>query len=483
MKKTGLHILVLALMGTIGLACAPQAFAETGTEHPWSVGGTLGWRDLEGDQTIQDAGNLSVHLSYDYSERWTFEGVVQLYPYLSGNTRTDWATGVILNRLEEKTGGPGEGATDTMAVGLSLECLYHLTRWKRIDPYFVVGAGFIVYKDDHVGSDAKYDPASGVYTSDKGSYIDPTINAGLGIMYHFNDSWAVRADARSYLRGVGEVDANSLINFGVEYTIGAGYPHDIGITGGLVDSDGDGLTDSEEAKYGTDPQLPDTDNDGLNDYDEVKVYGSDPRNPDTDLDLLKDGEEVHHYKTNPIVADTDKGGVGDGHEVLEDGTNPLNPADDFLLYSLEMEFDTNMAEIKPMYFPKLDAIGKVMVRHPASTCVVEGHADKRKSSAAAYNQKLSERRAKSVVSYLNSTWKISSDRMKAKGYGFSRPVAPNDPATGNPRNRRVDIYVDGAKDIVVAPAADKAADVVTVDNEPPLKERAPKSEAVGPDIK
>lgn len=478
----GFYSIVLALAGTVGFG-GLQSFGETGTEHPWGIGGTFGWRDLEGDETVDDSGNFSVHVSYDYSERWTFEGVLQVYPSLKGNTRTEWATGKVVNRLLEKTGGPGIGVNETWGVGLSLEGLYHLTRWKRVDPYFVAGVGFMIYRDPLIGSDSHYDYITDEYIQGSGgSRFDPTLNAGLGLMYHFNDSWAVRADARIYGK-VGSVQANSLFNVGIEYTLGAGYPHDMAPVGGLVDSDGDGLTDAEEAKYGTDPQDPDTDHDGLNDYDEVKVYGTNPSNPDTDYDMLKDGEEVHHYRTSPLNPDTDKGGVSDGHEVLEDGTDPLNPADDLLLYSLEMEFDTDKADVKPMYFPQLDVIGKVMVRHPASTCVIEGHADKRKSSVAAYNQKLSEKRARAVLAYLNGRWKIGSERMKAKGFGFSRPVAPNDPATGNVKNRRVDIYIDGAKDAAAVPVEDRSAGKVSDTGKTSAKESAPASAASATNVK
>jgi hypothetical protein len=59
-----------------------------------------------------------------------------------------------------------------------------------------------------------------------------------------------------------------------------------------VDSDGDGLTDAEEAKAGTDKLKMDTDGDGLNDYEEVKIYQTDPLNVDTDGDTYKDGAEV-----------------------------------------------------------------------------------------------------------------------------------------------------------------------------------------------
>ena len=68
-----------------------------------------------------------------------------------------------------------------------------------------------------------------------------------------------------------------------------------------VDSDSDGLTDAEEATYGTNPLLADTDGDGLSDYLEVKVYN-----------------------TNPLVADTDGDGYPDGVEV-KSGHNPNGP--------------------------------------------------------------------------------------------------------------------------------------------------------------
>jgi hypothetical protein len=59
-----------------------------------------------------------------------------------------------------------------------------------------------------------------------------------------------------------------------------------------LDSDGDGLTDAEEAQLGTDPLKIDTDGDGLNDREEVKIYMTDPNNVDTDADTYQDGAEV-----------------------------------------------------------------------------------------------------------------------------------------------------------------------------------------------
>ncbi|CAN2042665.1 hypothetical protein GMMP15_80018 [Candidatus Magnetomoraceae bacterium gMMP-15] len=62
--------------------------------------------------------------------------------------------------------------------------------------------------------------------------------------------------------------------------------------GEVVDTDNDGLSDSEEQNLGTDLNDPDSDDDGLNDGDEVNIHGTDPNNSDTDNDGYCDKEEI-----------------------------------------------------------------------------------------------------------------------------------------------------------------------------------------------
>ncbi|MBI2178318.1 MAG: hypothetical protein HYU38_08295 [Candidatus Tectomicrobia bacterium] len=92
-----------------------------------------------------------------------------------------------------------------------------------------------------------------------------------------------------------------------------------------VDSDGDGLTDLEEARvHKTNLNKADTDGDGLSDGEEVRRHRTDPLKFDTDGDLLSDGEEVLLYKTSPLRQDSDGDGYPDGLEVFK-GTDPLDP--------------------------------------------------------------------------------------------------------------------------------------------------------------
>ena len=93
---------------------------------------------------------------------------------------------------------------------------------------------------------------------------------------------------------------------------------------GLADPDSDGLTNVQEQAVGTDPRRADTDGDGLIDGDEDRVYGTDPTRADTDGDGLTDGEEVRLYGTNPLDPDSDGDRLRDGLEVAA-GSHPLDP--------------------------------------------------------------------------------------------------------------------------------------------------------------
>src|SRR5437870_5423757 len=81
---------------------------------------------------------------------------------------------------------------------------------------------------------------------------------------------------------------------------------------GQVDSDGDGIGDSDEIyKYHTDPHKWDSDGDRLNDFDEVFRYRTDANKTDTDGDGISDGDEVLKYQTDPLSWDTDGDGLSD----------------------------------------------------------------------------------------------------------------------------------------------------------------------------
>ncbi|MFK7886562.1 MAG: hypothetical protein AB8G16_06800 [Gammaproteobacteria bacterium] len=120
-----------------------------------------------------------------------------------------------------------------------------------------------------------------------------------------------------------------------------------------ADTDGDGLSDSEEAALGTDPVDSDSDNDGLLDGFEI-ANGFDPLvGGDGDLDSDSDGltnSEEQDAGTNPFAADTDDDGLLDAFEVEFDfnplvaGEGELDSDQDALTNVQEQNLNTNPRE-------------------------------------------------------------------------------------------------------------------------------------------
>lgn len=425
-ELTGRMVLGLMALGLLFGVCSVQdasAQVEEAIEARWYVSPFIGALQFEGDEEVEDGFMLGARIGYDYSEWWSFEGGLYYAPTLDENFRNE--NEKKISRLDEAN--DFSGVHDTSSIGLFADALFHFTRWERLDPYLTLGGAFVFYADDMSSGSS-----------------DTAVRAGGGVMYHFNDEWAARADGRMFIAG-DDTEANATVDAGVVWTWGARVAQDYVAVGGPRDSDGDGLTDEREGQIGTNPHDPDTDKDGLSDGEEVLQYKTNPLDPDTDLDGLTDGfDEVLKYKTDPLDRDTDKGGVSDGHEVIEDKTNPLDRRDDLTMFELYLQFDYDKAVIKPQYFEQLDKIATVLRKKPDSTARIEGHADKTAKSKKKYNVKLSERRARSVLEYLVTRGGIERSRMSSLGYGFARPKVPNDPQDGNSLNRRVEVYIRGA---------------------------------------
>lgn len=280
----------------------------------------------------------------------------------------------------------------------------------------------------------------------------PYINIGVGLARAL--PWK-NLSVRGEVRGV--YDFND--NLGYDPNVNAGGGTDLRFNLGLVyglfgqepvppppaDTDGDGVADPSDQCPNTPPgtavdavgcPLPpaDTDGDGVVDtLDQcpgtpagtvVDARGCPPPapvgNPDLDGDgVLNDADQC---------PDTPQGFKVDGVGCMVEQTVALQ--------SVNFEFgsDALTAEAKAI----LDGIAKSLAAQTAVKVQVTGHTDS--LGPQSYNLTLSQKRAKSVITYLTSVG-VATERLSAEGEGEFSPIASNDTEDGRAKNRRVEFKI------------------------------------------
>jgi outer membrane protein OmpA-like peptidoglycan-associated protein len=105
-----------------------------------------------------------------------------------------------------------------------------------------------------------------------------------------------------------------------------------------------------------------------------------------------------------------------------------------------VNFATGKAELLSSSFKILETTVKGMRKFCAAAVEIEGHTDN--VGGFEYNDKLSQARADAVRNYLVKKG-IAEERVKAAGYGYSRPRASNNTEKGKAENRRIEIRLRG----------------------------------------
>lgn len=101
-------------------------------------------------------------------------------------------------------------------------------------------------------------------------------------------------------------------------------------------------------------------------------------------------------------------------------------------------FDSGKAILKKESYAALNELYDALKMKPAMVIEIAGHTDNIGSKEA--NQLLSEQRALSVRAYLMRKG-IAANRIQAKGYGDTEPVAYNDSSEGRQQNRRTEVRI------------------------------------------
>lgn len=102
-------------------------------------------------------------------------------------------------------------------------------------------------------------------------------------------------------------------------------------------------------------------------------------------------------------------------------------------------FDTDKTNYKRESEPEVEAIGRFMKQNPTVHVEIEGHTDN--VGNATYNQTLSEKRAKFIALELIKIYGIQIERLSWKGYGSTKPCAPNDTPENRAKNRRTQLVI------------------------------------------
>ena len=94
----------------------------------------------------------------------------------------------------------------------------------------------------------------------------------------------------------------------------------------------------------------------------------------------------------------------------------------------------------PGAYTSLDKAAKIMENYPDINVVIEGHAAS--TGRPGFEQTLSQERAETVRGELVKTYGIAPSRIRAVGYGSTKPIADNATSDGRARNRRIEFKVE-----------------------------------------
>lgn len=113
-----------------------------------------------------------------------------------------------------------------------------------------------------------------------------------------------------------------------------------------------------------------------------------------------------------------------------------------LVLSEAILFETGQYQLRAEAQEVLDNVANFIREKTHKDISVEGHTDSRGDKA--YNQRLSEKRAKAVTEALVKRG-VPAKRLRVVGYGMERPVASNETPAGQQKNRRVEIFLLGER--------------------------------------
>ena len=423
MKK----MLLLAVAGMMALASLASA---ANREGQFSVSPVIGGYTYDAGQNIDTTLIYGARAGYNITKHF---GVEALFDYVNSEFKGN-KQDVVMYRY----GG---------------ELLYHFFPDNKLVPYLAVGYAGLNF-------DAK-----GINTRTYGAF-----DFGAGAKYFLSDNFALRADIRGIIYKITDSPFGNYTNNNLEYTVGAYIPF-----GGAQPAVKPVEPPPAPAPTPEPPPVPKT-------VEPVPVpIPVPPAAPTAVLTVapatvtLGQPATLNWRSQNASACDIQPG-IG---QVPPQGARIITPGDT-TTYTLScsgaggtatsatsvaviapppppvvvaplsvaaerfcskpavinIQFDTDKSAIKPQYDSELKTVSEFLKEFPNAKGEISGHTDNVGSKA--YNDKLSQSRADNVKKYIVEKFGIAAERIAAKGYGFSKPVASNKTKDGKAQNRRIE---------------------------------------------
>lgn len=378
------HLLFLLLV--TGLSISASAEDNYDLTGRWGVGGGIGMNSVVGPEVFKDgASKLDSKLSASLWGRYHL------------NSRLGFELAYTRLAYEFKNAGSN---LDPITDMVDMSAAYRMWPTKRFHILFQAGLGYVRATDFAA-------------TAPGDKMDDFVIKARMGLEYMATNNIMVALQGDYYKINLGGGNDSELRvlapMLAATYYFG-------GTPAALADADGDGIADADDKCPGT-------------------AAGA---NVGADGCVL-----------------SEKKGDADGDGVLDiDDKCPGTPAgqsvntfgcakEEKLEITLNVQFKPGSSVIDSQFVADLEKFAEFLKKYPDTKAEIEGHTDN--TGSEKLNFSISQRRAQSVVNTLVKNYGIGRQRLTAKGYGPSQPVADNSTADGRTKNRRVVAHVQTLK--------------------------------------
>lgn len=374
MKKL---LLISALVSSVLLA----------DQKPYEISGLIGYDLTEGNIDIKNSGHILGALEVQFN---------------TPDSKISPEFSIMYSPKAKYVGGGDSSITRGAFNGV-----YTFDAMDNFIPFAKAGVGI-----ENVGDETA--------ANQDGFFLD----AGAGAKYAFNENLSLKAEA-IYLaklanQNAGHFDSNLIAMVGLTYAFGESAQKAAPVQEepkpAVVEE-----PKQEEVVAVVAPVETDDDKDGvLNTNDEC---------PNTPAGIAVDEKGCDN--------DTDKDGVVNAQDICPNTPMGAEVNNDGCPkeVKLNINFETNSADIKADSNIELDAYAKFLTTYTNYSAKIVGYTDDR--GAAAYNQKLSAKRANAVVNALVARG-VNASQLSSEGMGEQNPVADNSTKEGRAQNRRIE---------------------------------------------